>query len=141
MKINRNSWHYRIQRFFNFDIQSNLCAYCRGALLAVLLGVFVIPLCASAGAVIVTLPFWWTLHPGDVIDLVIFVGITEIVMLLLGLGVLVRDRRAEERHVRERAMRASGVAIEVKEPSLLWTWVSAKHRKICPLLTFETRRG
>ena len=128
MKVSTDSWHYRLIDVFGFNHPDNLCAYfwkAVGSALAIpLFTVFVL-----GGIAVALMPLWWWLaaNPAS-LALVIFIGTVEIIGLTAILRNVVQERHSEEIYAGNR---------ERPTPSLFSEWLSAKHRKICPLLDFE----
>ena len=128
MKISTDSWHYRLIDVLDFDHPDNLCAYfwkVVGSALAIpLFTAFIL-----GGIVIVLMPLWWWLLAKPVaLVAVIVIGAGEIVGLTAMLREAVQERHSEEIRAGER---------ERPTPSLFSEWISAKHRKICPLIDYE----
>ena len=129
MNIKETSWHYRILNYL--DMLKNprigresLCPY----FWKVAFCVTVLPLTVLASIWVLTMPFWWMFFDAP-LPIVILIASGEIVALLYILKTLVSIRHEDEI--------AKGTREPVnEEPSLLRAWLSAKHRKVCPLIDF-----
>jgi len=136
MKIDTGSWHYRFHIWAWGYVPRSLCPYVDRLVLGLLLSpliavyhalswdaqrVFVIA-SISVGAGLVNYLFlqkWYIA--------VLAAAIVPLWFLFFWLV----DRYTSDSHEEPRPRRP-------KEPGLLKSWIHAKHRKICPLLEFET---
>lgn len=122
MKINKNSWHYKLVVAGDNTASKNLCVYFWQIVLRILTLLFY---------VIIVAPFLIFLALTPFINL--FVGMAgmqyfgaglDILVLSAILYILIKDRIEMER-------------LEGKKPSLATTWIMAKKSKICPRIEFE----
>jgi len=129
MKVSTNSWHYRLIDWLDFNHCRNLCAYFWQAVLAVVLATVVFPVAGVFTLVVATMPLWHMFHWNFAITVfAIGAAFIEIIVLLFLLRTIVKDRHEEEMLAGER---------ESLEPSLAYSWLKAKHDKICPLIEFD----
>ena len=131
MRISKESWHYRLVRWFDIGSEYGSTSLCRYFWQIV----FAIFLCVGMGvggigaAIIVTLPLWHMFHWAFGLQMIaIFIGLCEIGILTYGLVTLVKERHW---HEIRKGLR------EAPEPSLLYAWAKAKKDKVCPLVDFE----
>ncbi len=133
MKVSTKSWHYRVIDLLDFCHPHNLCGYCWMTLWALFVLVVVWPIGIALATALVTSPFWFWLAPVYELSILgICVGLMEAALLLGILRAVILDRRYEERRSGTRAK------LVIKEPSLFYTWIKAKHDKVCPLIQFES---
>lgn len=130
MKVKATSWHYRLWKFGReFDSQPrDLCRYFWHLFLIKI----VFPMIAAGfvliGVIALVVIIWG--HP-----LATVVAITSVLLgsvLLLDLVFLIR--LLVERHQAKKKERRLQPATEPKEPSVLWTYLTARKRKMCPLI-------
>lgn len=139
-KINRNSWHYRLNKSFLNESEhwmsrgwepnhSNFCAYWRAtmfriisiigltAILVFLLAVLVVACVANPIAFV-----------GTIVSLIFLIAI------VVGIGTLLAklDARKIERSKKEEKKEK-----EPSNPSLFVQWYLAKKAKICPMVEFD----
>jgi len=118
MNISKKSWHYRILNFLDFiGSHESLCKY--------FWKVVVVLVIAPPLALIFLL----------VIAVAILVGSIEIFILALALTSIIQDRYRDERWAGTRPYPTETPYVR-KEPSLFRAWITAQHRKVCPLIDF-----
>lgn len=128
LTVDTRSWHYRLIKWARIDpIPKNLCSY-----FWVIVGIFAVPLMmlASFGvlvAVYISLIIdwtWWALLG----PLVLVVMMAAVVVLCVTLGIIIGSIHWMYRRWRPRA------EVGASTLGLVKAYVSARKRKICPLI-------
>ena len=126
MKVHKKSWHYRLWRLGRENSRSeprDLCRYFwHIALLKVLLPLAVV-VAALAGVVAIA----WMIWENPIDFAIIVTTVLGLIAFVIGVGFLVR--KSADRATQERL----GV-IEKKEPGVVREYLSARKRKVCPLI-------
>lgn len=133
MKVSTNSWHYRFIRGMGFYPPGNLCAYfwkvvwcCAISASGVVAATVLVALYAyCVEFALISLIMQLLGYPaGDLF--VTFVGCVFMAIPICGFSFHIYVTWADKQPAKP-----------YRPPSLLSEYVSAKHRKICPLLDFE----
>ena len=137
MQISRNSWHYRLINFLDFDHPDNLCAYCWKTIWAIVFSAFAL----MAMVFVFGLPLWYWLGADIPLVVAIIVGGLELIGVLVCIyyaieyaGWWAKLGRQLDRLLPEYTPKPPKPK---KPPGLFRSWISAQHRKVCPLLDFE----
>ncbi len=118
MKINKNAWHYKLQRFWRFSPVNNLCSYFWSTVLGVLLFP-IVPFLFVTSLFFILLPFiWFFFSDIEWLGVAITVGFFEIMALLFS---WVDYRREKNIH---------------DKLSVTREYIKAKKQKICPLIEY-----
>jgi len=133
MNISKKSWHYRILNFLDFiGSHESLCKY----FWKVVVVLVIAPPLALIFLLVVTIPLHWSFDPNPgAIAVAILVGSIEIFILALALTSIIQDRYRDERWAGTRPYPTETPYVR-KEPSLFRAWITAQHRKVCPLIDF-----
>lgn len=126
MIIRTESWHYRLLDFFDAPHTSNLCTYFWTVVFFVMLTPLLV-IFAVGMAVAATMPLWPWFSGDYLLPSVLLIGGAEIGVLTVLLAQVIKARHLVEIGRGER---------DVPTDSLLGAWLTAKHQKICPRLTF-----
>lgn len=137
MKLNENTWHYKMVRTVDGWPRDNLCPYVRQVIGAILLYFLMGALIGFLASVVVGGIFQWVMFfatgfwtPYGVIGvLFIMFNVLSAIIMVGGCG------KAADRGW-EKLKNARGN--EIKEPSIFWEWCKAKHRKICPKIAWSS---
>lgn len=126
MKVNRNSWHYRLWKFGRDSPRAkprDLCHYFwHIALIKVLFPLTVIAF-ALLGVAYVCLTIW-----RNPFETAIVLVMTIVIVAFIA-GVVIWFKRKEEREVEEKlGLRPA------KEPSVVRQYLAARKQKLCPLI-------
>jgi len=132
MNISKSSWHYRLLKALDWLAwpKDTLCKYFWKVVVAC---VFV-PSLALLVSWLALLPFWGIFYNAP-FPLRLFIATIEIIGLGILLGVMVSNRWDREIRAGTRKARPEEEYV-YKSPSLLRQWLTAKHRKVCPIITF-----
>lgn len=143
MKIQTNSWHYKLIDNFSDDVPRNLCPYIR-RLMRYLSGIIFVALFLGANCWLIgSIPisaftaltgfvgFLAALSLGVVMLAVAFGVIGAIVF---GIAYLVETSKEK---LKQRRFERLKNGIPEKEPTLMGAWIKSKHDKMCPRLEFE----
>jgi hypothetical protein len=145
MELDRNSIFYKITNalVYNNDLswklrynEVSLCKYFWAVVSSCFLAFLVAPAVASAAVGFLTMPFWWSFVFGNYADVYVAstVALAEILVLcFLWAGF----RKSEYGQVLPKALMPKRKPKVSKGPSLLVQWLSAKHRKICPIMSLK----
>lgn len=125
MKINRKSWHYRLQRRMWNTIPNNLCSYFWKLIWSLIVTSTALTVMAVfiLGIVYPLVSYWFSNEYWKSLSIATWM-ITLTIATIVGsdeLKLYYRDKRANE---------------PVKEPSVFVSFVKAKKAKICPLIEF-----
>lgn len=157
MKINKNSWHYKLVDHFDHDVvreliykkNVTLCQYfwsvvgalikagivvAGAAVVVALVGVLLYGLFCAL--MFLLIPFTGAFMNYKVYD----VGLMTVAFITLGstfLGVMAACNGDME--VVPDWMKSNTTEQEDKQPSLLWSWIKAKKDKVCPLIKLEEK--
>ena len=134
MKVSKNSWHYRMLSYFPWEIHGrlypvSLCNYFWTVVWTFIFCLVVVPIWAVAVIGVVAFCIWILLYPilqfwiSQGPEFAILGGVIDIILLLF----IWCEYRKEYVYDDKCAQVASLTA----------QYISAKHRKICPLLEFE----
>ena len=133
MKLSRKSWHYKLtnniiyMNDLDFKLRYgsgvSLCPYFWAVVICVFLVGVVLPIMGIIALFLATIPFtWWTQPEFKFLVVAIIIGGLEIGALLVFWAEL---RKARDGKI---------LPGKLKEKSLLYHWLKAKHEKICPML-------
>lgn len=144
MKINTDSWHYKIQyrNYINPEDNNNLCAYMRGLILALateLMAIVIIPIFLITSPFIFLYSFFneylydnetWRLLfglsiIGTIIDIVIILNKIKIWTNMI--EPFLHMLTTKEQNIEEK---------KDKKPNIFIEWIKAKKQKICPIIEF-----
>lgn len=138
MKINQNSWHFKLHdkfsskshwRFYQGKPVS-LCSYFWRTIGLILLSICMMGFFILIAAVLISGPFFW-LFEGDDRKAVFLVLIVEMVLLCMAVGSAIIDSDWWQKK-RPKVKR---------DPGLFRSWLRAKKSKVCPLLELERDEG
>lgn len=144
MKINKNSWHYKFIKEISGsnDIPHNLCPYVRKLMLCVLIIAFFASAVLFASGLLgsIFILKYTALHgilmvlSSLLVGIVVFAVIVAVLFgIVFGLGYIKESIENKKRQKRYEKMR-NGIE---ETPTIIGSWVKAKHDKICPRLEFE----
>ena len=143
MKIQTNSWHYKLIDQFSDDVPKNLCPYIRKLMKHLAVIIFIIAFLGANSWLLGTIPvsafttltgfvgFLASLISGVVMLLITFGAVGGIVF---GIAYLVETFKEK---LKQRRFERLKNGIPEKEPTLMGAWIKSKHDKMCPRLEFE----
>ena len=133
MQISRKSWHYRVIKILGFKHPDNLCAYCWKTIWAIFFGACSLIMVAF----VLGMPLWYWLGADIPFALAVFVGVLESCAVLAGIYWAIEYAGWWEKLGRLFPEYTPKPPKLKKPPGLFRQWISAQHRKVCPLLDFE----
>jgi len=128
MKVNKKSWHYKAVNFTLDHLPVALCWYFWATVLSVCWIIFIAVVATALACCIVlmiTYPAWQWFFPNFLVQFMQTGGI--IIWLLIGGTILYNYRDY---------LKSEGL-IKPKPAGLVAQYISAKHRKICPIIKYE----
>ncbi len=134
MQISEEAWHYRLQSFWHMDRPRALCAYFWYTVIAVLLIPTFVGIASFGGFIILSpfLSFYFSIESGFV-----FVGtVVDAALLFFLLMHLTKRQRAAARRKRRAAWEERRALRPPKPPSMVWAYIKAAHRKVCPFIKY-----
>lgn len=126
MKINKNSWHYKLNDKLNggYVNYNNLCSYFWGTIFAIFMLFIAAPFFTITGVLILLSPIIYFFNESyKLFNFAILGGILDIILL----SILWHWYRKE--YVLPK--------LPYREPSLVKKYIVAKKKKICPLVHYE----
>lgn len=129
MRINRNSWHYKIAMWLEVGEPRDLCEYAKTFLLSCLLGGVVLVACALLGGFIVLAPF-------IALSAVSTFGTVFVMLLWLGVvwvtaGIFI-PFIPEDHSLRTILWRSPP-----RQPSIIAEYFRARKDKFCPFIEYD----
>ena len=127
MKINKNSWHYKMNYEFSERLPKTLCSYFWTTVIrTLLLLVFSAAILTTLIILISPLALLFDIkHPMQEVSFSIY-GLMFALFLCLFIGAKVENYKRNKYLIRP-----------YKKPNILWDYLKAKKEKVCPFLEFE----
>ena len=133
MKISTDSWHYILMDRLDFNHPGNLCAYFWMTVWSIILSSVGI----SSIGLFLGAPLWNWLFAGFPEPIFIIGTLLDVALVGFVIYGVVQYFELPQRVMRVLPKRKPKAPKVKKPPGLFRQWISAKHRKICPLLDFD----
>ena len=133
MKFSKSSWHYRLIGLFDLNHPNNLCAYFWKTVLAMIFSI-VVP---SVLVWVLGMPLWYWLGADVPRTMAVFMGLIDVVIIVCCVVAWIQYIGWPEKLRQLMPEKKCKPPKEKKPPGLFRQWLSAKHRKVCPLIEFE----
>jgi hypothetical protein len=131
MTVRKSSWHYRLWKLGreSYSEPRDLCRYFWHLTLIKIVGPLTLISLVFVGIGALLYVIWG--HPTET-ALITFAAIVGIGLLA---GVVWLVERMIERHRVQRRLQQLAPPKPPKEPNILWEYLKARKRKVCPLIT------
>jgi len=135
MQVKKTSWHYRLWMLgrASHSKPHNLCKYFWHIVLLKVTAPLIVALLALGGIISII----WVVVRNPLVSGLIVTGAALLVMVVVGLvfGIQkLRERSRRKRRERPEVLRFKEEE-KKKEPSLVWQYLVARKKKLCPLIT------